>query len=70
MYVFALDEVPGNYMKFPQLTWAFWKILAATLTTKRLSHQMCAESPRSPLFSAPTAAPSQRKVCGYNAPSS
>lgn len=37
-------------MKFPKLTWAFWKILAATLTTKRLSHQMCAESPRSPLF--------------------
>lgn len=70
MYVFALEEVPGNYMKFPKLTWAFWKILAATLTTTRLSHQMCAESPRSPLSSAPPAAPSQHKVCGCNAPPS
>lgn len=30
MYVFALEEVPGNCIKFPKLTWAFCKILAAT----------------------------------------
>lgn len=30
MCVFALEEVPGNYTKFPKLTWAFSIILAAT----------------------------------------
>lgn len=30
MYAFVLEEVPGNYIKFPKPTWAFCKILAAT----------------------------------------
>ena len=30
--MFALEEVPGNYIKFPKLTWAFCKILAAILS--------------------------------------
>jgi hypothetical protein len=30
MYVFVLEEVPGNYIKFPKLAWALCKVLADT----------------------------------------
>lgn len=40
MCVFALKEVPENYIKFPKLTCAFCKILAAAPSRTKLSHQM------------------------------
>ena len=54
MYVFALEEVPGNYIKFPKLTWAFCKILAATPNRhKALTLDVGQGPPQRPLLRLP-----------------
>lgn len=47
MYLFALEEVPGNYIKFPKLTWAF---LAAPADRNKASHWMWTEGPTESSF--------------------